>query len=102
MDLEVAAAGKGFPEPRLLMIGQDKNHQGFIVAEKQILLKVEDFSILEGLITLLCCYYVFYVRYPKSGPAAGLLLFLQEVILNEPAKHGRKPARYSSLVNAVL
>ena len=89
MDLEVAAAEKGFPEPRLLMIGQDKNRQGFIVAEKLILLEVEGFSILEGLITLLCCYYVFYVSYLKSGPAAGILLFLQEVILNEPAKHVR-------------
>ena len=100
--MKVAAADKGFPEPRLLMIGQDKNRQGFIVAEKQVLLEVEDFSILEGLITLLCSYYVFYVKYPKSAPAAGLLLFLQEVILDEPAKHVRKPARYNALVNAVL
>jgi len=50
-------------------------------AEKQILLEVDGFNILEGLITLPSCYYVFYVSYPKSGPAAGTLLFLQEVVL---------------------
>ena len=101
MDLEVAAAEKGFPEPRLLIIKQEKNYQGFIIAEKQILLEDDNFSIIDGLTTLLTSYYVYYVRYPKSGPVADFF-FLQEIILNKPAKHVRKPARYSSLVNAVL
>ena len=81
MDIDVITAEKTFPEPRLVIIGQGENSQGFIVAEKQILLEVDGFNILEGLITLLASYYVFYVSYPKSGPAAGTLLFLQEVIL---------------------
>ena len=59
-----------------------RNSQGFIVAKKQILLEVDGFNILEGLITLLSCYYVVYVRYP----AAGTLLFLQEVVLHELPK----------------
>jgi len=85
----------------MVIVGQGESHQGFIVAEKQILLEVDGFNILEGLITLLSCYYVFYASYPKSGPAAGTL-FLQEVVLNDPAKLIRKPARYSSLINSVL
>ena len=102
MDIDVIASQKAFPEPRLVIVGQGESRQGFIVAEKQILLEVDGFNILEGLITLLSCYYVFYVSYPKSGPAAGTLLFLQEVVLNEPAKLIRKPARYSSLINSIL
>lgn len=102
MDIDVITAEKTFPEPRLVIIGEGENSQGFIVAEKQILLEVDGFNILEGLITLLASYYVFYVSYPKSGPAAGTLLFLQEVVLNEQAQVIRKPARYSSLINSVL
>ena len=102
MDIDVITTEKTFPEPRLVIIGKGENSQGFIVAEKQILLEVDGFNILEGLITLLASYYVFYVSYPKSGPAAGTLLFLQEVVLNEQAKVIRKPARYSSLINSVL
>ena len=102
MDIDVITAEKTFPEPRLVIIGDGENSQGFIVAEKQILLEVDGFNILEGLITLLASYYVFYVSYPKSGPAAGTLLFLQEVVLNEQAQVIRKPARYSSLINSVL
>ena len=81
--------------------GQGENSQGFIVAEKQILLEVDSLNILKGLITLLASYYVFYASYPKSGPAPGTLLFLQEVALTEPAKVIRKPARYSSLSSLV-
>lgn len=102
MDLEIVAAEKGFPEPRLLLIKQEKMHQGFIIAEKEILFEVDNFSIVDGITTLLASYYVFFVKYPKSAPAAGLLLFLQEIILNKPAKNVRKPARYSALVNALL
>ena len=102
MDIDAITSEKGFPEPRLVIVGQGESRQGFIVAEKEILLEVDGFNIMEGLITLLSCYYVFYVSYPKSGPAAGTLLFLQEVVLNEPAKLIRKPARYSSLINSIL
>ena len=93
---------KYFPEPRLAIVGQGKGSQGFIIAEKKIIFEVDGFTVLQGLITLLATYYVFYINYPKSGPAAGTLLFLQEVLLNQPAKNIRKPARYSTLINSVL
>ena len=103
MDIDAIASQKAFPEPRLVIVGQGESRQGFIVAEKQILLEVDGFNILEGLITL---YTVLLLRLlcklPKSGPAAGTLLFLQEVVLNEPAKLIRKPARYSSFINSIL
>ena len=38
MDIDVITAEKTFPEPRLVIIGKGENSQGFIVAEKQILL----------------------------------------------------------------
>ena len=101
MDIDAIAADKALPEPQLVIIRQGENSQGFIVAEKQILLEVDGFNILEGLITLLSCYYVFYVSYPISGPAVGTLLFLQEVVLDEPAQVIRKPAHYSSLSSLV-
>ena len=85
-----------------LWLNRRKQYQRFIVAEKPSLLEVDNFSIIDGLTTLLASFYVHYVGYTKSGPAAGLLLFLQEIILNKPAKHVRKPAHYSSLVNAML
>ena len=86
-----------------MMLGEgESSRQGFIVVEREILLEVEEFNILEGLVALIATYYVFHVNYPKSGPASGVLLFIQEVLMNMPAKHVRKPARYSSLVNSLL
>jgi len=42
------------------------NSQGRIVAEKEVLFDVvvDGFSVVDGLITLLAAYYVFYVKYP--------------------------------------
>ena len=62
----------------------DKNAQGFIVAEKDVLFEVDGFNLLEGIISLIATYYEFYVSYPKSSPAAGVLLFIQEVLLCQP------------------
>ena len=55
---------KTFPEPRLLLFGSENNlkdAQGFIVAEKQILFEVDEFNLVDGLISLIASYYVFYV-----------------------------------------
>lgn len=40
MDIDAIASQKAFPEPRLVIVGQGESRQGFIVAEKQILLEV--------------------------------------------------------------
>ena len=55
--------------------------QGFIVAEKEILFEVTNFSIVEGLVCSIASYYAFFVSYPKSSPATGILLFIQEMLL---------------------
>ena len=52
VDIDAIASQKMFPEPRLVIVRQGEIRQGFIVAEKQILLEVDGFNILEGLITL--------------------------------------------------
>ena len=78
------------------------NGQAFITAEKCILFEVDNFSPLEGLISLISTYYDFYVSYPKSPPAAGLLLFIQEVLLDQTKEKQKKTAKYVQLVNAVL
>ena len=50
------------------------NSQGVIVAEKEVLFDVivNGFSVVDGLIAQLATYYV---KYLKSIPAAGFLLF---------------------------
>ena len=96
MDIDAISAEKTFPEPQLVITGQGETAKGSSLRKNR--LEVDGFNILEGLITLLSCYYVVYVRYS----AAGTLLFLQEVVLHELAKVIRKPARYSSLINSVL
>ena len=52
-------------------------------------------SPLEGLISLISTYYAFYVGYPKSPPAAGLLLFIQEVPLDQTEEKQKKTAKYN-------
>ena len=55
--------------------------QDFVVAERG----ATDFSISEGLVSLLASYYTFYINYPKSSPATDiLLLFMQELLLSMP------------------
>ena len=41
---------KGFPEPRLIIF------EGFVVAEKRILYKIDDFTILKGMTQLSAAY----------------------------------------------
>ena len=96
---------KTFPEPRLIMFIQEetmKNAQGFIIAERSILFEVENFNILNGISSLLAAYYVFHVAYPKSSPAAGMLLFFQEVLLGKEAISARRTSKYCSFINSLL
>ena len=94
-----------YSEPRLVLFLSDSEDaaisQGLIVAEKNILFEITDFSIIDGLISHLATYYVFHVNYPKSVPAQSLLLFLQEIILENPEPIQKKSARYRATVNAI-
>ena len=76
----------GVPEPRLVIFVNEqdiRNAQGFIIAEKQVLFEVDSFTLTDGLLSLIASYCVFYVSYPKSSPATGVLLFIQEVLLGQ-------------------
>ena len=72
------------------------------MAEREVLFDVDvkEFSVVDGLIALLAAYYVFYIKYPKSTPAAGFLLFLQEMILDAPER-SKKTSTYASLINLI-
>ena len=48
--------------------------------------------------SLLAAYYAFYVNYPKSHPAAGILMFMQE-LLCIPDDTSKKSSTYSSLID---
>ena len=76
--------------------------QGFVVSEKNIVFEITNFSVINGLISLLASYYVFHVNYPTSVPAQSLLLFLQEALLEHPIEHGiKKTARYRATINSL-
>ncbi len=103
--MELVLQEKVFPEPRLVIFGREsstRDTQGFIIAEGEVLFEVDNFTILEGVTSLLASYYVFYVSYPKSSLAAGVLLFFQEVLLQEPDITVRKTAKYTTLINSIL
>ena len=94
---------KTFLEPRLIIFTDDKSKfEGCIVSEKKMLLKFDDFSVLDGLITLLATYYAYDVQYPKSLPAQSFLLFIQEVLLGCKDMHARHSAKYKSFVNKLF
>ena len=78
-----------------------KNAQGFIIAEKQVLFEVDSFTLTDGLISLIASYYVFYVSYPKSSPATGVLLFIQEILLGQADVTTKKTSKYIGLINSV-
>ena len=75
---------KTFPEPRLVIFTNWESMngaQGVIVAEKEVLLPIENFTVIKGHTLLMATYYVFFVSYPKSTAASSFLLFLQEFLL---------------------
>ena len=96
---------KSFPEPRLIIFAQKqdiKEAQRFIVAEKQILFEVDSFTVVDGLVSLIASYYAFYVSYPKSSPATGMLLFIQELPLEQPDVTVKKTTKYVALINSIV
>ena len=96
---------KCFPEPRLVIFTRQhdlKEAQGFIIAEKQILFEIDSFTLSDGLVSLIAAYYAFYVSYPKSSPATGVLLFIQEVLLEQPDITVKKTTKYVALINSII
>ena len=96
---------KVFPEPRLVIFANQENMngaQGVLVAEKEVLLSIENFTIIKGLTLLMAVYYVFFVGYPKSTAASSFLLFVQKFLLGIKDTSVRHSARYKSFVNALL
>ena len=91
-------------EPRLIIFTDEKRlrFEGIIASEKEVLIKIDNFSILDGLVTLIATYYAFDVRYPKSLPAQSLLLFIQEYLLESKDPHARHCAKYKSFVNTLF
>ncbi|XP_019861592.1 PREDICTED: uncharacterized protein LOC109590087 [Amphimedon queenslandica] len=103
-DIDTVIVDSSFPEPRLVLFEGDSSStitQGFIVAEKNVIFEIINFSVFEGLVSLLATYYIFHVNYPKSIPASSLLYFIQEHLLefNDPAS--KKPARYKAFINTL-
>ena len=56
---------KVFAEPRLVIfvsMAHPEEAQGFVITEKEILLHINNFSVIRGLIVLIAIYYVFDIR----------------------------------------
>lgn len=95
-DIDEVISENTFSEPRLVLFITDLSSddiisQRFIVAEKNLVFKVTNFTIEEGLVSLLAAYYVLHVNYPKSQPAYMMLLFLQEYIMESIDSCAKKP-----------
>lgn len=98
---------KVFPEPRLIIFTREetiKDAQGMIIVENEVLLDIEKFDVLAGLISLIATYYIFDVSYPKLAAATNFLLFLQEVLMGKPNtdKTVKRTAAYRALTNFML
>lgn len=105
-DIQEVLKLKSFSEPRLIIFVNKSNPslaQGFIAAEKELLFEIDNFSISEGIVSLIATYYCYYISYPKSLPAQSFLLFVQEILLKEKAVSGvKRSSKYSKLVNFIL
>ena len=82
--------------------GTPEAAQGFVIAEKEILLCINNFLAIRGLSLLIAIYYIFFIGYPKSVPAQGFLLFIQEVFLGKKDKTVKRRAKYTGFVNSLL
>ena len=78
------------------------NAEGLIIAEKTMLLKFDKFTICKGLLFLIALYYVYYINYPNSCPASGLLLFIQEVLLDVHEENCKKSAKYNAFIDSII
>ncbi len=97
---------KTFPEPRLVIFTEqefpDTNCEAMIVAEDVLLFKIESFTVRKGLLLLIALYYIFDINYPKSCPASGLLLFVQELLLGAHEHNLKKSAKYTQFIDSII
>lgn len=100
-------AEKSFPEPRVVIFGTDKAtadslKQTFLIIENEFEVEVKLTSVADLIKLVLAAYYTLDVSYPTASvPAASMLLFLQEIVLNKPDYNVKKPSRYMSFVNSL-
>ena len=76
--------------------------QGFFLAEQDIMFEIPDFTVVNGLISLLAAYYIYDISYPKAFAAGNFLLFLQECILENRDRKVKHAVRYNDFVNTVM
>ncbi len=104
-DIQSVVTEKSFAEPRLAFFGTDEvgeieHFQAFVIAEGRIVLEVTEMTIINCIISLIAVYYALYISYPKALPAAGLLLFIQELLLEIKETQIKKSVRYTSLIDS--
>lgn len=95
----------GFPEPHLILIIEpdtDELQQCLILVEQQVMLEIEEKNIPMAITTLIGAYYTFYINYPKSHPAAGFLLFTQEILMGKQELQLKKTTKYNSFIDSIL
>ena len=77
------------------------NGQAFITTEKCILFEVNNFPYPPGRVKIPSFYILCLLcELSKSPPATGLLLFIQEVLLDQTEEKQKKTVKY--VVNAVI
>lgn len=72
-----------------------------MVAEKRILYKIDDFTIIKGMTQLSATYFTFHVNYPKSVPAQSFLMFIQEMLLDQKDTKMKRSAKYRTFISAI-
>lgn len=107
-DIQEVLKVKTFSEPRLIIFVNKSNPTHHSVWLKGLSrqrtnsFSKDNFSISEGIISLIATYYCYYISYPKSLPAQSFLLFVQ-ILLKEKAVSGvKRSSKYSKLVNFIL
>lgn len=87
---------KAYTEPRLVIFLNKANPsltQGFVAAEKELLFEVSDFTVTEGIISLIATYWAYHIQYPKPLPSLNFMLFVQEVLLERmKLEHEKVPS----------
>lgn len=98
MDLDDIMKTKAFPEPRLIILKTNSAMQGFIVTEESVVFEVDDFTVIEGITSLIATYYVLHIGYPKGLRAMSFLLFVQEMLIGIPDPV-KKSSKYTRLID---
>ena len=85
---------KTFMKLRLVIFREGKGNQGFIVAEQGEIFEITEFTLVEGLISLIATYYALQISCPKITVAAMELLFIQEALLEFNDKENKNHQIY--------